>query len=65
MRQSLIACPTSDESELNDLWPAVSLPQRWEATHLIPMSWNWIVTAGISFVCFLFYIRVKLLTKPQ
>ena len=64
----LLAPQVMWKAELNDLWPAVSVPLEAMGVQRIsiPMSWNWIVTAGISFVCFLvLYIRVKLLTKPQ
>tara|TARA_B100000519_G_scaffold175789_1_gene164520 strand:- start:1329 stop:2711 length:1383 start_codon:yes stop_codon:yes gene_type:complete len=64
----LLAPQVMWKAELNDLWPAVSVPLEAMGVQRvsIPMSWNWIVTAGISFVCFLIlYIRVRLLTKPQ
>ena len=64
----LLAPQVMWKAELNDLRPAVSVPLEAMGVQRvsIPMSWNWIVTAGISFVCFLIlYIRVRLLTKPQ
>ena len=64
----LLAPQVMWKAEMNELWPAVRVPLEAMGVQriAIPLSWNWIITAGISVVCFLlFYIRVKLLTKPQ
>ncbi|MBA63799.1 MAG: ABC transporter [Planctomycetaceae bacterium] len=64
----LLAPQVMWKAELNELWPALQVPLEAMGIQRIslPLSWNWVITAGISFVCFvLFYVRVKLLTKPQ
>ena len=51
-----------------DLWAAVQVPLEGMGVQRVSiwMSWNWVINAGISLVCFvLLYIRIKLLTKPQ
>ncbi len=65
---TLLAPQVIWKAEMQELWPAVRVPLEAMGVQRvsIPVSWNWVVTGGISLICFvLLYIRVKFLTRPQ
>ena len=65
---TLLAPQEMWNASTDDLWPPFRLPLESIGVQRVSiwMSWNWVINAGISLVCFvLLYIRVKLLTRPQ